>query len=422
LSFCSVDTNFLPYFSASDYSSLKIKLPNIVKIFDQSVLFTNSYTDYSWSTARRFIYLDSWRKKYGIQNKWQSPVQDWEQDSVKATIIRIPMREDFINQYNDFYNDDRLTEPFNKVDEVFQQIKSRKEKYNSPNFWMVHFKLMHYPYLSETYLNNQQLLSKTFTKIELDLIKIYLSNPTQFPDKYPFFQILFGDQKIKKLFLNKQGQYVSYLASEESIKRWKKSTNYLIDLNILKKSYQLRLVDLDRLIGELFQKYKHIEEDTVLVFGGDHGETVLEHDYLSHGYIPYDEVIRFFHAIHFPKQTKKITVDTQYSQATLGAMIENINLGKIDFQSFFQKPTTKLNNDSVISYSCAGDVVSFRDPSGWKYVLFLNDQKEYLFNTKSDPKEIKNIATIFPNIASKYKTEINNQLAFKQLFNDTCIK
>lgn len=397
-------------------------MPNIAKIFDQSVLFTNSYTDYSWSTARRFIYLDSWRKKYGYQNKWQVPVQDWEQDSVKATIIRIPTREDFINQYNDFYNDERLTEPFNKVEEIFQQIKSRKDKNKSPNFWMVHFKLMHYPYLSETYLNNQQLLSKTFSKLELDQIKIYLTNPIQFPDKYPFFQILFGDQKIKKLFLNKQGQYVSYLASEESIKRWKKSRNYLVDLNILKKSYQLRLVDLDRLIGELFQKYKKIEDDTVLVLGGDHGETVLEHDYLSHGFIPYDEVIRFFHAIHFPKQKSKITIETQYSQATLGAMIENINLGKIDLNSFRKRPSIKLNNDVVISYSCAGDVVSLRDSSGWKYVLFLNDQKEYLFNTRSDPKETKNIAPIYPKIANKYKTEINNQLAFRQLFNDTCLK
>ena len=422
LSFCSVDTNFLPYYSSPEFNSLKVKLPNITKVFDQSVLFKNSVTDFSWSTARRFIYLDSWRKKYGVSNKWQDSIHDWEENLVNASLIRIPVKEDFVNQYNDFYNDDRLVEPFDKIDEIFKQILIRKEKRGTINFWMLHFKLMHYPYLSESYLKSDKILLSTFNKRELEQIKYYLKNPNQYPDKYPFFQVLFGEKKLKNIFMNKQGQYVSFLTSEDRIKLWRKSKNYQLDLNILKKSYQLRLLDLDKLIGELFLRYKQIEKDTVLVIGGDHGETVFEHDYLSHGHTPYDEVIKFFHAIHFPNQTNKISIDTQFSQASLGAMIEKINSGSIDFQYFSKKSSEIIGDGFVLSYSCAGDVVSLRDSSGWKYILFINDQREYLYNIKNDPRESINVLSRYPNIANRYRTEINNQLAFKQLSSDGCLK
>lgn len=281
---------------------------------------------------------------------------------------------------------------------------------------------MHYPYLSESYLKNPILLSRTFSKKELDLISSYLKEPTLFPDKYPFFQVLFGDHNFKKIFINKRGQYISYLTSVESIARWKRSKNYFDDLNILKKSYQLRLVDLDRLIGELYKKYKMFENDTVLVLGGDHGETIVEHDYLSHGHIPYDEVIKFFHAIHFPNQKQKIEINTQFSQQSIGTLIEKINAGDIKYDYFLRKPSTLVNKETVISYSCIGDVVSLRDTSGWKYILLINDQKDYLFNTLSDPKEMINLVGKFPHIANKFKTEIHDQLAFKELFKETCLK
>ena len=421
-SFCSVDTNFLPYYSSLDSKKLKNELPNITKIFDQSVIFTNSYTDYSWSTARRYTYLDAWRKKYAFNNKWHEPIQDWEQNSVNATLIRVPYREDFINQYNDFYTDERLIDPFEKLDEIFQLINDRKKKKPSPNFWMMHFKLMHYPYLSQTYLNNKILLEKIFTSNEIKLINLYSKNPTQYPDKYPFFQILFGEPKFKKIFLDKQGRYISYLTNESAVANWKKSKNYQDDLNILIKSYQFRLRDMDRLVGELFKRYQKIEDDTVLILGGDHGETVVGRNYLSHGFVPYDEVIKFFHAVHFPKQSVKITIKTQVSQASLGSMIEKITQGGVDQENFVKKPTVTVGDEVVYSFSCAGDVVSVRDPLGWKYILYLNDQREYLFNIIKDTQERVNLAAKYPDLAFKYKTEITNQLAFRQFFKDACLK
>jgi hypothetical protein len=357
LSFCSVDTNFIPFFSLPAHKNLKTNLPNLTHLFEQSFLFKNAYSDFSWSTARRFIFLNSWRKKYGLNNKWHEAIQDWNDGVSKATLIRIPFKEDFLNQFNDFYTEDRLVEPFEKINEIFDQIQKRRKENHLGNIWMIHFKLMHYPYLSNYFLKRPELLSKNFDKTERELLSKYLNNPKLYPDKYPFFQILFGDSAFKNVFINKNGQYVSYLTNIDSVNKWKKSKDYKIDVSILIKSYQLRLQELDRLIGELFKRYKGIEDNTVLVVGGDHGETVFEHDYLSHGYTPYDEVIKFFHAIHFPFQKNKFLINTQFSQSSLGEMIENIVKGSFSYNNMEKLDSGNPSKGSeVFSFSCAGDV------------------------------------------------------------------
>ena len=376
----------------------------------------------SWSNARRFVFQSEWRKIYGINNRWEEPIQDWEQDGAKATFVRIPGKEDLKAQYNEYFSDDRLEYPLNKFDEVVKEIDKRNTNPEDKRMWMLHFKIMHYPYLSNTYLNDHELLRNTFTPEELVLVNEYFEHPEKYQDKYSFFQILFGHEKFKKLFFNKDNQYVAYATDVNSVDKWRNSKNFDLDYSILKKSYKLRLKDFDKLIGKFLDYYKKIEPNTVLVVGGDHGESILEHDYLTHGTIPYDEVIRFFHSVHFPGQTKKVNLDRQFSQRSLGAMIEDIVVGNATEKTFLTNQVSSVKDDLIYSFSCAGDIASIRDRGKWKFIYFINDEKFKLFNIQKDPDELVDLSTQYEELVMYYKTLLLDHLSKRIVSPDACLR
>jgi hypothetical protein len=422
LSFCSVSTSYLPFFGKNNLNLSQEDLPNLSKIFNQSFLFTNAFTDLSWSNARRYAFLREWRKIYGINNRWEEPIQDWEQDGVKATFVRIPGKEDVTNMYNEYFTDDRLTYPFEKIDEVLNEVIKRRKDQNHKRFIMLHFKIMHYPYLSSSYLNNSTILDETFTKEELDLIKEYLKKPESYPDKYSFFQMTFGDEKFKKLYFNKEKQYVAFATDVGSVETWKKSKNFNIDFSILVKSYKLRLRDFDRLVGKLWEYYKTIEDDTALVLGGDHGESLLEHDYISHGTIPYDEVLKFFQSVHFPGQKNKVVYDQQISQKSIGLMIEDIALGTRNEKKFIKEMPLRIVDKYIYGFSCAGDIASVRDIDGWKFIYYIPEDRYSLFNLKTDPDEKIDLSADHEELVMQYKTQIMDHISRRVVSSDLCFR
>ena len=421
-SFCSVSTSYLPFFGKSNLSLQESELPNLSKIFNKSFLFTNAFTDMSWSNARRYAFLKEWRKVYGVNNRWEEPIQDWNQDGVKVTFVRIPGKEDMKNMYNEYYTDERLSYPLEKFDEVISEVTKRRKELGQKRYIMLHFKIMHYPYLSSTYLNNKDILNETYTKEESLLIEEYIKNPSLYPEKYSFFQMTFGDEKFKKLYFNKTNQYVAYATDVASVERWKKSKNFEKDFSIMVKAYKLRLKDFDRLVGKLWDYYRTIELDTVLVLGGDHGESLLEHDYISHGTIPYDEVVKFFQAVHFPEQKQKVIYDKQISQKTIGLMIEDIVLGARNESNFLDTSSMKQVDNNIFSFSCAGDIASVRDINGWKFIYYIPDERYSLFNLKLDPSEKVDLSSENDDLAMHYKTLILDHLSRRVVSPDICFR
>lgn len=82
----------------------------------------------SWSNARRYAFINEWRKIYGINNRWEEPIQDWSQEGVKVTFVRIPGKEDMKNMYNEYFTDERLTYPLEKFDEVINEVDKRRKE------------------------------------------------------------------------------------------------------------------------------------------------------------------------------------------------------------------------------------------------------------------------------------------------------
>ena len=421
-SFCSVSTSYLPLFGKNNLSLAESELPNLSKIFNKSFLFTNAFTDLSWSNARRYAFINEWRKIYGINNRWEEPIQDWSQEGVKVTFVRIPGKEDMKNMYNEYFTDERLTYPLEKFDEVINEVDKRRKEQKEKRYIMLHFKIMHYPYLSSTYLNNREILNETFTKEELSLISEYNKNPELYPEKYSFFQMTFGDEKFKKLYFNSSNQYIAYATDVTSVEKWKKSKNFEIDFSILVKSYKLRLKDFDRLIGKLWDYYSRIESDTALVLGGDHGESLLEHDYISHGTVPYDEVLKFFQAVHFPGQKNKIIYDKQISQKSLGLMIEDIAIGTRNEANFLENKFMKMVDNKIFGFSCAGDIASVRDVTGWKFIYNIPEEKFSLFDIKLDPNEKVDLSAKNDELVMHYKTLILDHLARRVISPDICFR
>jgi arylsulfatase A-like enzyme len=257
-------------------------------------------------------------------------------------------------------------------------------------------------------------MNKAFTDKELTLIKEYRTNPHKYPEKYSFFQMAFGDPKFKKLYFNKSGQYFSYATNTDEVNKWKNSLNYEMDMNILKKSYRLRLALLDELIGKFLTFYKTIEKDTALVIGGDHGESIYEHDYMSHSFIPYDEVIRFFHAIHFPNQEGKVEINQQISQSSIFDIVEMIANGDVDESNFVESHHPQEDDHYFFSQSCAGDVASLRIDNKWKFIYFPFEERSKLFNLVNDPNELTDVSEQHPELVEEYKILTIDRLTQKR--------
>jgi arylsulfatase A-like enzyme len=419
VSFCSVSSDFLPLFGEGVDEK---EFPNFSRVLNSSFNFTNAYTNKTWSNTRRFIFKDQWQAIYG-SNAAQAPIQEWSFDEDgQALFARFPAKNDLTAEYNDYYNDDRLDIALKDFNKITEEIKKRNKGANK-KMWMIHLKIMHYPYLSETYLNNTELLNKTFTKQELELIKDYLANPEKYPEKKSFFQAVFGREKFKNLFFNNQKQYISYVTDVDFVSKWKKSKNADIDLSILRKSYQLRLRDFDKIIGYFLNFYATIEDNTAIVFTGDHGETLGKHDYLSHGAIPYDDVMRFFYSIHFPYQEQKGIIKHQFSQSTTAKIIEDVALGKITEKNFIVTLPPSNFDESVYSLSCSGDIISIRVDNKWKLIYYVSQDRFELFDLLKDPNEQHDVSNEHFAFAQSLKFKLLDNVVLKKTYNTgECIR
>lgn len=418
ISLCSVNSNFLPTFglhvSDADY-------PNMSKLFNSSTNYTNAITNLSWSNASRFLYKDykNFRQEFAVANQLISRMED----GLDIGFMQINGEDDPKAQYKQFSTNERMEIPLNHFNIMSNEIEKKKHSRN--NIWMFHFKLMHFPYLTSNYFSDSKLMNKTFTEEENKLIKLYRDNPEQFPEKLAFFQVLFGDKNFEKLYFNRKNQYVSYVTDINSVSKWKSSKNSDIDFSILKKSYQLRLKDLDLLVGKILNYYKTIEQNTVLVVAGDHGETIIEHDYFTHGTVPYDEVIRFFFSVHFPNQTSKNIISEQISHRSTGHLIKNIAQGRYRYENLLDKKIIPVTDDHIMSFSCAGDIASLRVKNKWKFIYFLNEDRYQLFDLKADPLETHDLSGRpgeTEQLAIDLKIKVLEQISRRTITSTTCLR
>lgn len=418
ISFCSLSAEELPLFNENISDK---EFPNFSQFFNKSTNYTDAHGSTSWLNIGYFIFNQKWFETFKTPAEKNQPIMDWRSHNVDSTMIRVPGERDLITGYTENYTDDRSRLPFTNFDQIYFEIKRRIDS-PGQKLIVLHYKIMHYPFLSNDIMNNSKLMSENFTTDELQLIKKYYESPNRYPEKMAFFQFLFGDKKFKKYFSIGKNQYAAFVTIPEEVTKWKTSNNYQADKNILSKAYKLRLKIADDLIGKWSSKFNQLGSNTAIVISGDHGETFGKYDYLSHGTIPYDQVTKFFFSLHFPNQTEKFIIQQQVSQKTLGHLLEDIAQGKVNMRNFSPKEYIKKSDQYIFSYSCAGDIGAVRVNSKWKLIHYFKENRTVLYDLNKDPDEKYDISSQHQDLTLSLKLEIEERLAKRTISSSSCIK
>ena len=262
-------------------------------------------------------------------------------------------------------------------------------------------------------------LSQFLSPKEVNQLMNYHKFPLKYKDKLPFMKVLVEDP----VYLTRDGdKFVDTLENVELMRRWEKSEGYSDDVAILRKANKFRLQMLDSFYGQFLDYYKkNLAHDTILVVTGDHGEGSGEHGYLAHSGDPNDEKLHFFFAVHFPGQSKQIIFDQQFSQKQQAKIFESFIFRKLN-ESNFSKYIQSFNTDEIlVSYGCVGDVASARQSNKWKLIYNFKSDSYLLYDLQSDPRELRNIASLNYDIKVKLKKAIDDNLVKQKVSDGRCI-
>jgi len=158
------------------------------------------------------------------------------------------------------------------------------------------------------------------------------------------------------------------------------------------------------------------KEDTYIVFIGDHGESIYEHDYLGHGRRIYQTGLRIPFMVSGPNIDAGRTdipvrgVDlapTLLGLAQLeflpGAVGLDVMNADVDYSRL---RVVETYGGAVPNFSVARLVMAGKSAQrigiisdGWK--LIKNDEKYELFDLNQDPDELKNLADTYPELVKE---------------------
>ena len=161
----------------------------------------------------------------------------------------------------------------------------------------------------------------------------------------------------------------------------------------------IRYVDAE--VGKLIEtlKAKGLYHSSFIIFTSDHGEALYEHGYWGHGQTVYDEASRVPLIVKFPAQMKLSgRIETVVQLADIFPTFASL-LGEkryFDGRSLLESIETQKEDDTFAYSTSFGTppTIGIRWRS-WYYIIYLHNNREELFNLKSDP--LKNIASLEEN-------------------------
>ena len=434
----------------------RLLTPNISKLAANSFVFDNAFTDMSWSNVSGFLsrLTIADLKKFGysaIGEPWieddsiwynfaaETPAFYYETPSIyrfdqktKSNYLKnpsaiqnlVPADSKRLLQFDEPDGADRfrwsLMKLFSDKSDYSQDLSKIKNSILNKSQWpfllVVHSKIMHFPYgggfpdsPSIKYLLSEE--SKLY-------IKEYEKNVKKYSERLPFGLYFHQGRKsidsvISTLNLEKQladkiinlktnPTFLGILNNKAILDKWQKSKYFDRDLEIIKETYDKRLMLYDASLKEILELYGNSDllENTVVIFMGDHGESFLEHGYLTHGETVYDEMIRFPLFIKFPGQKVGEKINYQFYQKSIYDVVKKIMSGEINPDNFKKYIENEVQSEFIYSRNCSNNMVSLRYRNEWKLIQDFRVDKKYLYNLSSDPKELVDVYERFPDIAN----------------------
>jgi len=189
---------------------------------------------------------------------------------------------------------------------------------------------------------------------------------------------------------------------------------------------EARYVDTE--IGRLLDwtRESGLYDETLIVFGVDHGEEFWEHDGFEHGHTLYNELLGVPLIIKTPGNAARGEVDNTvavYDVAptvlelcelpaldapTAVSLVPYLAGGRADGRSrpIFASGTLWSSNFESVTFE------------GWKFIRSTTTGREQLFNLVDDPSELHNVVLDQPAVAARARalldTHAQNAVAFRQ--------
>ncbi|MGE0527440.1 MAG: sulfatase [Bdellovibrionales bacterium] len=270
-----------------------------------------------------------------------------------------------------------------------------------PFYLIAHLKYLHFPLIDRH--NADSAWDKYLTPEERRKVTEYLDSPARFVDKLPFLLLLSHDPRvlaaIGKIERRSQGadpkRLSGLLTSPIFLARWKESRGYEDDLHILKKIYHANLHYLDQTLGEILNLYgnKDLQENTIVIFAGDHGELHMERDQVTHATTIYDEALKVPLMIRFPQSDQpqpQLRISDQVDFFDLAGLLEGVIEGQVSAENLPQFLARK-KRDVFLVRDCPNTWRGLRYRNKYKYMVEIGSGKRFLYDLQSDPGETENL-------------------------------
>ncbi len=191
------------------------------------------------------------------------------------------------------------------------------------------------------------------------------------------------------------------------------------------RPYDGEIAYLDQCLGKLFEKMQtlHLQDNTLIILVGDHGEGLWEHQEQTHGLFIYDTTIKVPLIFNYPTSIQKgAKVNSLVNTIDIMPTIletSGIKLKKITYQGISLVPLlTGKKKDRGRNLYCAtrypelnfnwAPLEGIITPDGWKYI---EAPKPEVYNLTKDPQEKSNLYSKNPK---KTKSLQNKLLRLKK--------
>lgn len=197
-----------------------------------------------------------------------------------------------------------------------------------------------------------------------------------------------------------------------------------IDLKDIISLYGGEIRHVDRYVGRLLENIRKLglEQDTIIILFGDHGDEFFEHEGIGHGTTLYDELIHVPLIIKYPGYIPAGKIITE-QVSLVDIMPTLLDLAGIKFKDSLQiqgQSLMGLIQDNKIPEKSVYSEIDIKNnqytgyksirTSRYKYIWSPESGKEEFYDLIGDPQELINLINIKPTQAGIVKNEMSNWL------------
>ena len=392
LSLCSIRQDHL-----TPYGYSKNTTPYLADFAKHAFVFKNAFASLSWVNA--LTYTEVIPDSFFVMNGYHLP-------GIYGRFMRIPPEKGLELDYKPGF-------------EYLKQLLLTPQL--RPFYLEVHAKYQHFPYID---FKNRKIGEGEFLSPKSRaLLAKYLANPARYSDKLPLLIVLMRDETlalshplVQKWIQAHSADFdpkepFGLMNNDLLLERWKKSEGYADDLVLLQEAYDSKLKYFDEILNGPLTLWgdRELQENTIVVLVGDHGESFMDHGYLTHGNTVYDEMLRFPMLVKFPHSKLKNPhyLDTQFFQGTFPELIRGLTDGSLteaNLAGFVENP--RMQDDMIVSRNCQGDLRSVRFHNEWKLIWNLANQQKSLYDLRNDPRESTDVYKAHTDVAARLEEQL----------------